>query len=207
LDLDGVVDGTSGEDGRPGTEVDGGGLYCREKCGGELAGVQAVFVEGDEAMVTGVECGKKVGEVFGGKFAARVGNAEGDSLQGGVGLEGNAEAGEDAEAVEEVGVERDTQVGEGAELGRVVRIAGGEHSGGGGGGFGERDGLIQHADADAALMKFEGEGEADDPGSSNADITIRKARVAHGISLVRWPRGYSLGVEVCRRRIGRRSAT
>jgi len=54
-----------------------------------------------------------------------------------VGLEGDANAGENVEAVEEAGIEREAQVGEGAELGRVVGIAGSEHSGGGGGGFGE----------------------------------------------------------------------
>ena len=41
-----------------------------------------------------------------------------ERLQGGVGLEGNADAGEDMEAVEEVGVEREAEVGEGAELRR-----------------------------------------------------------------------------------------
>jgi hypothetical protein len=34
LDLDGVVDGTSGEDGCVGAEVDGGGMYGGEKCCG-----------------------------------------------------------------------------------------------------------------------------------------------------------------------------
>jgi hypothetical protein len=46
-------------------------------------------------------------------------------LQGDVGLEGDANAGENVEAVEEGGIEREAQVGERAELGRVVGIAGG----------------------------------------------------------------------------------
>ena len=41
----------------------------------------------------------------------------GKGLQGGVGLEGNANAGENAEAVEEGGIEREAQVGEGRSCG------------------------------------------------------------------------------------------
>src|SRR5258708_33597776 len=110
------------------------------------------------------------------------------------------------EAVEEGGIKREAQVSEGAELGQVVGIAGGQHSGGGGGGFAERGGLIQYGDAGAAVMEFEGEGEADDPGPSDADVMIRKARVVHGIRLVCLRRGYSLVVPVCRRRNSRPSA-
>ena len=105
------------------------------------------------------------------------------------------------EPVEEGRIEREAQVSEGAELRQSVGIAGGQHSGGGGGGFAEGDGLIQHADTGAALMKFEGEGEANDAGSSDADVGL-----VHGISLVRSWRGYSLGVPVCSRRSDRRSA-
>src|ERR1700737_1013935 len=44
-------------------------------------------------------------------------------------------------------------------------------------------------------MKFEGEGEANDAGSSDADVGV-----VHGISLVRSRRGYSLGAPVCSQR-------
>jgi hypothetical protein len=86
-----------------------------------------------------------------------------------------------------------------------VGIAGGQHSGGCGGGFGERGGSIKYGDSDAAAVEFESQREADDAGPGDADVTIRKARVMHGISLVGWRRGYSLGVPVCRLTSGRRS--
>ena len=145
-----------------------------------------------------------MGEVFGGEFATCAGDAGREGLQGGVGLEGNANAGENAEAVEEVGIEREAQVGEGMELVRVMGIGGGEHSGSGDGGFGERRGLVQHGNSHAPVMEFEGEREAHDAGTGDADVMIRKDRVVHGISLVRLRRGYSLGVPVCRLAVGDR---
>ncbi len=81
------------------------------------------------------------------------------------------------------------------ELGRVVRIGGGEHSGGGGGGFGEGSRPVEYGDADATAVKFEGEGEADDACAGDADVGMRRGGVAHGISLV-GRRSYSLGLSV-----------
>jgi hypothetical protein len=77
------------------------------------------------------------------------------------------------------------------EWGWIVGIAGGQHSGGCGGGFGERGGSIEHGDSHAAAVEFESQGEADDAGPGDADVMIRKDRVVHGISLVRSRRGYS----------------
>ena len=189
-----VVDGAGGEDGGVGAEVDGGGAYGGEECGGELAGVEAVLVEEDEAVVAGGECGEETSEVFGGESCWRGADGGWKGLQGGVGLEGDADAGESVEAVEEGGVEREAEVGERVELRRVVGIVGGEHSGGGGGGFGEWSGAVEDGDADAAVVEFEGEGEADDAGSGDADVGV-----VHGISLVGVRRGYSLVYRVVRR--------
>ncbi len=132
-----------------------------------------------------------MGEVRGGEFVLCGRNAVWKGLQGDVGLEGDANAGEDAEAVEEVGIEREAQVGERAKLGRIVRIVGGKHSGGSGRGFRKRGGLVKHCDMDAAVMEFQGEGEADDAGSGDTDVGV-----VHGISLVRPRRGYSFVYEV-----------
>src|SRR5438270_13061133 len=71
------------------------------------------------------------------------------------------------------------------ELGRVVGISGGQHSGGSGGGFREGSGLIQNGDAGAAVVEFEREGEANDACPRDADVGIRKLRVLHVISLER----------------------
>jgi hypothetical protein len=60
----------------------------------------------------------------------------------------------------------------------VVGIVCGEHTGGGDGGFGERIGAVEDGDAGAAMMEFEGKGEADDTGSGDAYI-----RLVHGTSL------------------------
>src|SRR5437764_5415268 len=73
LDLDGIVGGTSGEDGRVGAQVDGAGGYGPEKCGGELARVEAVLVEDDEMVVAGAKCGNEAGELCSGVFAACAG--------------------------------------------------------------------------------------------------------------------------------------
>jgi hypothetical protein len=176
--------------------VDGG-----EKCGGELAGVDTLFVEEDEAVVTGSEFWEEMGEVFGLEYVARYiaggGCVEWKSLQGGFGLEGNADAGESVEAVEDGWVKREAEVGERAEEGWVVRVVGGEHAGGGGGGFGEGSGAVKDGDGDVAMVEFEGEGEADDAGTGDADVGIGRRGMVHGISLVGMRRGYSLGVPVC----------
>ena len=74
------------------------------------------------------------------------------------------------EAVEEVWVKGEAEIGEGPKLRRIVGIAGGEHASGGGGGLGERSGAIEDSDAGSAVVEFEGEGEADDAGSGDADV-------------------------------------
>jgi hypothetical protein len=119
LNLDGVLDGTSGEDGCIGPEVDGGGMYGGEKCGGELARVEAVLVEEDETVVAGVERGKKAGELRGGELVLCDADFGREGLQGGVCLEGEAKAGENAEAIGEFGVEREAEVGQRKEMGGV----------------------------------------------------------------------------------------
>jgi hypothetical protein len=82
----------------------------------------------------------------------------GVTLDGGVGLEGDLDTGETAEAVEECRVERKAEVGEGLELGRVVGVVSGEHSGSGGRGLGEWSGTVEHGDRQAAVVEFKGEG-------------------------------------------------
>jgi hypothetical protein len=111
-------------------------------------------------------------EVVRGEDVVGGGDVVGKRLQGGVGVEGNANAGEFADAFEEGGVEREAEVGERTELRGVVGVGGGEHSGGGGGGFCERGVALEHGDAEAAVVEFKGEGEADDAGTSDADIRM-----------------------------------
>jgi hypothetical protein len=113
-----------------------------------------------------------VGEVFGGEFASCAGDAGREGLQGGVGLEGNANAGEGAEAVEEGGIEGEAEVREGMELEWVMGIGGGEHSSGGGGGFGEGRRLVEYSDGDTAVVEFEGKRKADHAGTGYADVRI-----------------------------------
>lgn len=78
-------------------------------------------------------------------------------LERGVGLKGNAKAGQAVEPFEEGGVERQTEVGEGVDLNWVVGVVGGEHAGGGCGGFGQRGTLVEDGDAMTAVMQFESE--------------------------------------------------
>lgn len=71
-------------------------------------------------------------------------------------------------------------------------IAGGQHAGCCGGGFREGGAAIEDGDAGSAFVEFEGEREADDASSGDADIGA-----LHKISLDGRGRGYSLGVQVC----------
>jgi hypothetical protein len=89
-----------------------------------------------------------------------------------MGLEGDADGCERVEAVEEVGVERKTEVGEWEELRRVAGVCGGEHSGGGGGGHGETAALIDDRNSCAAMSKFEGSRETNHPGTNNDNTLI-----------------------------------
>jgi hypothetical protein len=72
-------------------------------------------------------------------------------------MEGHVDAGERLEPREVAGVERDAEIGEGAEVRRVVGVEGGEHSRGGGGGFGEREAPIEDGDAASTMVKLKGE--------------------------------------------------
>jgi hypothetical protein len=172
-------------------EVDGGGTDCGEKCRGELTGVEAVLVEEDKPVFSWHECGKQMGKIFGCEFGVCRSGVGRNRLQGGVGLNGDVDAGESVDAAEEVGIERLAEGGQRQELGWVVGIVDSQHARGRRGGFGEWLALVKHGDAVAAVVEFKGEGEADDAGSGDAEVGMM-----HGISLVRLVRGYSFGVSV-----------
>jgi len=123
-------------------------------------------------MIAGDERRKEMGEVVRGEDAGRSGDVGWQRLQGGVSVEGDTHAGQGVEALEEGGVEFEAEVGEGTELRRIIRIASGEHSRGGGGGLGKGIAAIEHDDAKAAVLEFEGEGEADDAGAGDADVGV-----------------------------------
>jgi hypothetical protein len=118
-----------------------------------------------------------------------------NGLQGRVSLEGDADSRESADTVEEVGIEREAEGGQRQELGRSLRIMSGQHTGGRSGRFGKRSAPVKHGDSVAAVVELKGEREADDAGSSNAQVGV-----VHGVSLVGLGRGYSLGVSVLRGR-------
>ena len=102
-------------------------------------------------------------------------------LESGAGLEGDFDAGERVETIEEGWVEGEAEIGEWAQRRGIVGVAGGEHSGGGGGGFGEGLSLLEDGHAEAAMVEFEGEREADDACACDADIGVM-----HTSSLVRF---------------------
>jgi hypothetical protein len=81
--------------------MDGG-----EKRRGELTGVEAVLVEEDKSVISRRERGKQMGEILSGEFGVCGSDVEWQGLQGGVGLEGDVEAGESADALERVGIKR-----------------------------------------------------------------------------------------------------
>lgn len=106
-------------------------------------------------------------------------------------MEGDVDAGEFVEVIEEGWIEREAEVGELAQRRRVFGIAGGEHSGSGCGGLGEGLSSVQNGDAQAAAVEFESEREADDAASSDADVGTM-----HKTSLVRSRKSMVRGVEV-----------
>jgi hypothetical protein len=146
-----------------------------------------VLVEEDKSVLSGHERGKQMGEIFDGEFGACSSGVGRNGLQGGVGLEGDADSGESVDAVEVVGIERQAEGGQRQELGRVVGIVGSQHACGRRGRFGEWLALVKYCDAVASVVEFKGEGETDDAGSSDAEVGVM-----HGISLVGLVRGYSL---------------
>jgi hypothetical protein len=169
VDFDDVVgDGSDEADGHVGAEIDGGCVDGGEECGGEFAGIEAMFVQKSEGLVAWVELGQQAREFFWGEEVGLGGRIYG--LEGDVGVEGDLVARKGLEAVEEGWVEGEAEIGEGAKLRRIVRIASGEHAGSGGGGFGEGGAAIENGDAGSAVVEFEGEGEADDAGSGDADV-------------------------------------
>jgi hypothetical protein len=152
-----------------------------------LTGIDAVFVEEGKRAVARDERGQELSQVFGRELGVCAGGTMREGLQGGVGLEGNADVREKVKTFEEVGVEREAEICQVTDPGRVVGIGAGQHSGGGGGGFGKWGGPFQHGDMAAATVKFEGKGEADDAGPGDTDVGM-----VHGISLVCPRKGYSL---------------
>ena len=160
-------------------EIDVSGVDGGQKRWGELTGVDALLVEEEEAMVAGSECGQKISEISSGELAVYDAGAMRNRLQGREGLKGDRDAGESVDAIEEVGVEREAEGGKRQELGRVLRITDGQHTRGGSGRFSEWSSLVKHGDTVAAVVEFKGEREADDSGSSDAQVGVM-----HGISLV-----------------------
>ena len=96
-----------------------------------------MLVEEDKLVFSRYECGKEMGEIFDGEFGTSTSDVGRKGLQGGVGLEGDADFGESVDAVEEVGVERQAEACQRKELGWVVGIVGRQHAGGRRGRFGK----------------------------------------------------------------------
>lgn len=76
-------------------------------------------------MVALGEGWEKTGEICWGEFFFGVWRVVGQGLQGGVGLEWNADTGENVKVVEKVGVKGEAEVGERTEGGWIVGIADG----------------------------------------------------------------------------------
>lgn len=91
-------------------------------------------------------------------------------LKGCAGMEGNVDTSEGGDAIEEVRVEGEAEVGQGVKSTGIVGVGGGKHAGGGGRGFDEWPAPFEHGDARSAAMQFEGEREADDACPGDADI-------------------------------------
>jgi len=108
-------------------------------------------------VVAGMKRGKEVGEFVCGEYVGGSRDVRRERLQGGVGVEGDANAGEGVDAIEKGRVEVEAEFGERTQLGGIVGVVCGEHSGGRGGRFGEWGGAVEHGDAEAAVVEFESE--------------------------------------------------
>ena len=78
---------------------------------------------------------------------------------------------------EPAGVERKAEIGEGLQSGGIFRIVRGEHACCGGGGLGEGEAGFEDGNVGSAVMEFEGEGEADDPGAGDTDVRVLHKKI------------------------------
>lgn len=94
-------------------------------------------------------------------------------LECGVGVEGNGDAGELLDVLEEGWVQLGAEQGEREQRGRIVGVVNGEHAGSGVcGGVRESGVALQEEDAGSASMEFQGKREADY--ASTGDEHIRR---------------------------------
>ncbi len=163
-----VEAGVVGVEGDVGGSADG----C-EECAGELDGVEAVLGEGEKTVGAGDEGWAEGGEFGRGEGGLRGVVVRGERLERAAGLEGDGDAGEDFEAMQEGGVEPKAEAGERSEGGRVFGVGSGEHAGGRGGCLGEGLTGVQQDDAAAARCQLQCQGEADDAGTGDAGVTGR----------------------------------
>lgn len=93
-------------------------------------------------------------------------------LQGSAGLERCGDPGKRFNVSNKARVESDTQVREESEVGRILRVSGGEHPGGGDACMRERKVAFEYSDVCAATVQFERKREADDPCSDDRDVRV-----------------------------------
>ncbi len=85
-------------------------------------------------------------------------------------LKGDGSSAEFEESIQEAGIEGEAEVGQRSEFRGIFGVVGGEHAGGGGRGFAHGLAAFEDRHGQAALFEFQGKREADDPGTSDADV-------------------------------------
>jgi hypothetical protein len=92
VDFDGALNGAHDANGSVGAEIDGGGADGGEESLSQVAGVEALLFQEDEAMSAGIQVGQKLGEGFGGELDRPWRGVRRESLQGAAGLEEHMDA-------------------------------------------------------------------------------------------------------------------
>lgn len=107
VDLDSVWFGADETNGGVGAEIDAGGLDCCKEGVGELAGIDAVLIEMEDALAVQVELGKQIGNGVGGEECGGGWMSGGEGLKGNAGLEGDGDSRERFDGGKVFGVERE----------------------------------------------------------------------------------------------------
>ena len=193
-------------DGRAGEDLDVGCADGREQSRCELPRIDGVFVQKLEAIqASGAGCEESREFLLNARqrrCSYVIYRSDGLSfvrmvvlLQGQAGLKGDGKSAELFDPGEELWVEREAAPGEGDQLRGIFGIFGGEHTGGGGGGFKQWGVGFHDDDPGAAMVEFQRQREPDNTGAGDTDV-----RVQHRISLQVYSLYAGPSVSSCRSR-------
>ena len=156
-----------------GIEIDPGRADSSQQCSAELARVEAVLIKLHEAMTAGRKRRADVVETSVSKDGRRRGMPRRYRLQRAASLEGDSDAGELVDAIEEGRVEGQTQICKRLQRQGIFWVVRCQHACGGAGGLAQGRPGVEDGDRGPARVELERQRKADDAGACDADIGKR----------------------------------